>query len=208
MGTALATPDPEDHPEDWNKPGRPAKYDEEWSRLERDSLMIRLRRQGMTHHEIAMEMGIARSTVSTNLKKLAEKILTEAGAVEVALVEASRLEEAEARFFNKKIAPPGEDDFTPQSRDIEIFLKLSESRRKLHGVDAPAKHEWHFDDGDMTQADHKAAVVERLSWLADKMVNAGIGSGRAPEGKVVGDDAEVDEDIIDVEVVEDEPTDS
>ncbi|GAB3802463.1 hypothetical protein GCM10028798_19660 [Humibacter antri] len=126
---------------------------------------VRMRVTGMTYREIAVVQHVAVSTVHERVCRALAAVPVEA-VNELRALELQRLDDLQARLTaiasasHPKVSRgrviTGVDDWGPVLRALGQLRQVSESRRKLLGLDAPAKVDLHVSD-EMT------AEIERLA---------------------------------------------
>lgn len=152
---------------------------------ENDAHAARLRAQGKTYPEIARIMGCAQSTAHTRVWRAIRAAPVEDG-TQLRDLELARLDELTAKAWEVLLADhplvsngrrfDDLQDSAPVLAAIRELRHLSESRRKLLGLDAPVKH-------DVKVSDALDADIERL--VAELADVAGRGQA-AVEGPAAG----------------------
>lgn len=125
----------------------------------------RLRAQGKSYRDIAVEQGVSVSTAHDRVKRAMAAVPVEA-VTELRRVELERLDMLTERAFREmeKTHPfvsngrrfDDLEDSGPVFTAIDRIRQLSESRRKLLGLDAPSKVA-------VTVSDEVSAEIERLA---------------------------------------------
>ena len=127
-----------------NRPNATRKL--EASAAENRVKALDMRKQGKTYQQIAEALGVSVSTahkyIKSSLQELADLRID--GADELRQMELERLDEA----LSNVTASQDYKDGDPQS--IQVYIRLSESRRKLLGLDAPAKQDITSDGEKLT----------------------------------------------------------
>lgn len=193
------------------QPGAPANGLEEIDFLLLKANVLKYRRMNWSYDEIAHTTGYTRSGVRRLIKRIMREVLVEAGAEEIRAIELARIEDIMQRIWPSVFPPISEDPNVstpiPNAKDVDTYLRLSKAKRELVGADAPIKialptyGENEDDEQIGSKALEKAERLERLAYLADKIVTAGIGSGREQK------DADEDEDVVDAVLVASDPND-
>lgn len=98
---------------------------------ERQTYLLRLRRQGKSLTEISDMLDISISAVSSSLKGAYSKLSMEHEAVEARDLELARLDEVQSSFYETAISG--------DPKAAEVVFKSMDRRAKLLGLDAPEK---------------------------------------------------------------------
>lgn len=178
----MTSPDPQKRVLPWD---RPRYTNAHFAEEERECW--RLRKRGLSLREISAETGLSKSTVERRLRCTFQEFredtatmrdqwvqmeldrLDAAQQAVVAVLEAQHLVVSEGRVVRIDGQPL--PDHGPVLAAVREFRMLSESRRRLLGLDAPTKHE-HRGTGDVD------AAVAALVALMDEKAGA---DERAPE---------------------------
>jgi len=101
------------------------------ARQERIRRAWKLRVQGLNYDQIAEELGISKGTVHADLKTIRENIeeVTKERAKQELEIELERLDSIVAPYMSKIV------DGTATNGDVSTYLKVSERRAKLLGLD-------------------------------------------------------------------------
>lgn len=110
--------------------------------LERRAQALALRRSGLGYRPIGEILGVSRQTAHNDVTKALEELAKEVadGAEQLRALEGSRLETALHKVMTELNRPPDPERgavFNPKA--IELLIKVSESYRKLYGLDAPQR---------------------------------------------------------------------
>lgn len=115
----------------------------EVERAERLAMMLTYRKAGLPITEIATKMGVNKSTVSRALKKAIPALYAEEAHEHVA-IELARLESVYRKVY--PLAMQG------NMGAVDRLIKLSESKRRLLGLDRPARLEVGMPEVDLDAA--------------------------------------------------------
>ena len=138
-----------------------------------DRMALELRRDGYSYPQIADKLECAVSTAHQRVKRALRAVVAEPAA-DVLTMERERLDKLLAKALAiAEFEDPGEDGpevadrYRPSVAErltaLNTALRISESRRKLEGIDAPTKHEHRiFDalDAQIEQLASELAAVE------------------------------------------------
>lgn len=152
---------------------RTGKFSEDPDKAAKELQACELRRDGLTFWEIGQKLGCSEATASRLYKAVQDrtKAAAEEAAEDVVQTELRRLDRAIA-----KVSPLLKDPETAL-RAAEVLEKLSASRRRLLGLDKPARIEHSGPDGAPIPIDARSALVERLAGLAAGVIAGGAASG-------------------------------
>ena len=127
---------------------RPGMTDEQ--REQEMLTMLRMRRAGADYAAIAKHFGVSRETAFRKVKQALQDMPKEE-ASELRALEAAKLDYAETRL--QEAVQDGD------VKAINALVRLSESRRRLLGLDLPEQHEVKITTEEMTLAEQAAAAL-------------------------------------------------
>lgn len=135
---------------------------------------LRLRLAGNDYRTIAAKLGVSVAQAFRDVSAVLQETR------EQAAEDAAALRELEVARLDKMLAAldPRIEDGEP--RAIETAIRLSESRRKLLGIDAPTKVETSGPNGAPLTVEAGDALLERLEQLARRAAGE-AGSGDAAD---------------------------
>lgn len=142
---------------------RPGMTDEE--RAEEIVTMLRMRRAGADYASIAKHFHVSRETVHRKVKQALQELPREE-ASELRSLEAAKLDYAETRLQNAV------NDGDVQA--INALVRLSESRRKLLGLDMPEQHEVKVSTTEQTLMKQAVAALQEQ---AERRAKEGLPRG-------------------------------
>jgi transposase len=119
---------------------RPQSTQGEIERLESEMQTIKLRREGYTIAEIAERLGTCEKTVFNRLKSAMDRVRAEIK-IDAQMhreMELDKLERLESKLYRAADATLDNEEVCKLSAQI---VRISESRRKLLGIDAPQRVE-------------------------------------------------------------------
>ena len=119
---------------------RPQSTQGEIERLESEMQTIKLRREGYTIAEIAERLGTCEKTVFNRLKSAMDRVRAEIK-IDAQMhreMELDKLERLESKLYRAADATFDNEEVCKLSAQI---VRISESRRKLLGIDAPQRVE-------------------------------------------------------------------
>ena len=119
---------------------RPQSTQGEIERLESEMQTIKLRREGYTIAEIAERLGTCEKTVFNRLKSAMDRVRAEI-TIDAQMhreMELDKLERLESKLYRAADATFDNEEICKLSAQI---VRISESRRKLLGIDAPQRVE-------------------------------------------------------------------
>lgn len=129
----------------------------ELTRMQKKAEAVDLRSRGWAYGEIATQIQVSVSAVAGYI---AEAIDLARSNMVLTAQQMIELEDMELRRLRKVLEP----DITARDQGaIALALKLSESRRKLHGLDNPEKHEHTVVFREFIGFDPMAAIRGELS---------------------------------------------
>lgn len=144
-------------------PGGEFQHDIDQAAL--DTAAARMRAAGFSYQEIADNQSVSVSTSHGRVQRALAAVPVEAVA-ELRTVELQRLDDMlkQALIVLRKDHPlvshgrlvPGVSDARPKLAAIDVMLRISSSRRRLLGLDAPIKH-------DVKVSDSLTAEIELLA---------------------------------------------
>jgi DNA-binding Lrp family transcriptional regulator len=138
------------------------RFDRDPDTAARDAEAARLRARSMTYNQIAETLGMSRAAAHEAVKRALADTLTEP-AEAVRRLELDKLDALERRYLDiverrhavlHKGEDTGYDDDGPTLKALAGLLRVSESRRKLLGLDLPVKSQV-----DVTVTERSAADV-------------------------------------------------
>ncbi|MGD2042032.1 MAG: hypothetical protein PVJ28_00160 [Acidimicrobiia bacterium] len=123
------------------------KFDRDPEVAARDAECARLRSRSMSYREIAAELGISTSSAYVGVRRALAALVAEPAEEvrKMELMKLDRLEQAALAVLEKdhevtyKGVPTGVADDGPRLAAVAALQKLSESRRKLLGLDRPTE---------------------------------------------------------------------
>jgi hypothetical protein len=142
--------------------------------------VIDLRKAGLTFEEIAERTGYESRSGAKMAFDAAVKYWGHESVTELRVIENERVEDLWRRTYQMLEDPTLT---LPQSlRIMETALKVTESKRKLHGLDAPRQLEISGQDGDEIKTDVGTILKERLQELHDRYVESTVEPPTEPSG--------------------------
>ncbi len=128
--------------------------------------VIDLRKSGLTFEEIAKEVGYKNRSGAKEAFDAAIRYWGTESVKDLRVVENERIEELWRRTYDK-LTQSGLQ-LHEELRIMETCLKITESKRKLHGLDAPRQLELSGKDGEEIKTDVGQVLKERLDALRDR----------------------------------------
>jgi len=132
--------------------------------------VIDYRKAGLTFEEIADLVGYESRSGAKMAFDAAVKYWGHESVTELRVIENERVEDL-WRKAHKMLSDPTLL-LSEQLRIMETALKVTESKRKLHGLDAPRQLEISGQDGDEIKTDVGTILKERLQTLHDRYVDS------------------------------------
>jgi|TARA_R100001230_G_C5634547_1_gene141621 hypothetical protein len=177
--------------------------------------VIDLRKAGLTFDEIAEQVGYKSRSGAKEAFDAAIRYWGHESVTELRVIENERVEELWRRTYLKLQDPTLE--LSEELMLMQTALKITESKRKLHGLDAPRQLELSGRDGEEIQTDVGQLLKERLDALHDRYLQevesqeaqelptggALVGTTADEQGESTGTTADEQVEIIDIEVVPD-----
>jgi uncharacterized membrane protein YeaQ/YmgE (transglycosylase-associated protein family)/DNA-binding CsgD family transcriptional regulator len=148
---------------------------------ERQRHAVALRRAGHGFQEIADALEISLGQAFADVKAVRERVRAEAEE-DVEAIQATESERLE--LLVQKLTPLLNKP-KQAIRAAEVLKAVSESRRKLHGADAPNRHEHSGPQGAPIQVDARDALLQKLAGLVAGALAKLIMPGRDPGGILV-----------------------
>lgn len=149
--------------------------------VEREVEIMRRYHRGVPVRDIADELDIAPSTVSTSVKRSLKRTLNHAGAQEEREKQLHQADAIMARLLEQIFPDPDPNTGITPAVDFkaaEVMLKYMARKAALTGADAPVKHEVKGEIHHV--ADEATSRVLQYIDLVDTMVANGYGSGVVP----------------------------
>lgn len=131
--------------------GGPRKGMTDKERQEEVLAMLRMRRAGASYASIAAKLGVSAHTVYEKVKSALDAAPVEEATM-LRAIEAQRLD-----YLELKLQPLLEEH---DVRAIQQAIRLSESRRKLLGLDLPEQHEVKISTTEQTLMKQVVAAVQ------------------------------------------------
>lgn len=142
--------------------------------------VIDLRKAGLTFEEIADKTGYESRSGAKMAFDAAVKYWGHESVTELRVIENERVEELWRRTYNMMEDPTL--TLSQSLRIMETALKVTESKRKLHGLDAPRQLEISGQDGHEIKTDVGTILRERLQELHDRYVDSDPQPDTEPSG--------------------------
>jgi AraC-like DNA-binding protein len=138
---------------------------QELQAIDKQALALKLRQAGTSYEEIAQVVGYRSASGAYNAVRSAMKKTLQEPADELRRVELARLDAAQAGIWSKVLAG--------DIKSIHAFLKISERRSRLLGLDAPVvldgslnvNHTVSLEDMERIRAERWASIREQLAEL-------------------------------------------
>lgn len=130
-----------------------------------EAALLALKRQGMSHSEVAAHLNVNHMKVANAWSALMERMRPVSDVEAARQVEAGRLDELRATLWQRVTAPAVNGvRFSERSRleATETYIRLSARYSKLLGLDAPQRHEI-----DVQINGFRRQVVDLLTAIAD-----------------------------------------
>lgn len=132
--------------------------------------VIDLRKAGLTFEEIAERVGYESRSGAKMAFDSAVKYWGHESVTELRVIENERVEDLWRRTY--KMLEDPTLTLSESLRIMETALKVTESKRKLHGLDAPRQLEISGQDGDEIKTDVGQILKDRLQALHDRYVES------------------------------------